>query len=145
MRPPGCPLTPKVRVQEAFPGTGFCLGVSPEKDPREEVQLEWPRFGRHPGGSREPRAVKRGAWEVLGPQARRLPKPLPHSECSFEGVHSTEPSFKRLYLSGTANGSRLPAGAITKRGPRSCRELCAALRSAGAAPPGRVGRRAPES
>ena len=93
---PRCLLTPKVRVQEAFPGTGFCLGVSPEKDPCEEVQLEWPHFGRHPGGSREPRTVKHGAWEVLGPQARRLPKPLLHSECSFEGVHSMEPSFKRL-------------------------------------------------
>ena len=40
-------------MREAFPGTGFCPGVSSEKDPCEEVQLEWRHFGRLPGGSGE--------------------------------------------------------------------------------------------
>lgn len=89
-------------------------------------------------GSCEPSSMgsgRSGLRVVLSPRTQWLPKPLPHSECSVRGAHSTEPSFKGLCLSGTANGSHLPASAIAGWGPRSHRELCTTLRSAGGGTP----------
>lgn len=89
-------------------------------------------------GNHEPSSMgsgRLGLRVALGLHAQWPPKPLSHSECSFQGAHSMEPSFKGLCLSGTANGSHLPASAVAGWGPRSRRGLCTALCSAGGGAP----------
>lgn len=108
--------------------------------------------------------VRRSSWngltsaDILGEAGSRVPSSMGRGRSSVHRLGGSPSRSYTLsaasrvftawsllsngcYLSGMANGSRLLAGAITERGPQSCRELCAALRSAGGGAP-RSGRKA---